>query len=190
MKRYALFSGILLVLALTSSIRNFWYLLPIAIVLVFLVDRRALTILLRWKFLLFLGILVFGIPIFIGQRDALFWGIPYSRDIFRMSVEMATRSVIILIAIKTFTGNISVEQMSHGFQRLRLVRFSEVFSVSMNLLPRIREIARETFQDFRQSCTSYYRPRAGFHFLVMLMARLLHFAESYTSPQNRLSDNS
>ncbi len=189
-KRYAFFSGILGVMALSSSIHNFMYLVPLAMAMVLLVDRRALFILLRWKFLLFLSLLVFGIPLFIGQRDGLFLGIPYSREIFRMSVEMASRSVILLMAIKTFTGNISVEQMSQGFQRLRLHRFSEVFSLSMNMLPRIRQIALETFQEFRQDSRGGFRMKEAFHLLALLIARLLHFAEKYATSENQLQNPS
>ncbi len=183
MKRYVFISLVLVGAALSLSYRNAVVLLPLALTAALFTDPGALRRIFRWKFLLFLALLVFAIPVFIGERNAQFWGISYSPDIFRMSVVMAFRSIMILIAIKIFTGHISVEQMAEALQRVRLKQFSHVFSISMRILPEIRAITLDTFQEYRTSVRGWNIFSETFDWTVKLMVRLLYFADRFDANQ-------
>jgi len=137
-------------------------------------------ILFKWKFLLFLGILVFGVPLFAGEKDAVFYGFHYSGYMFRMSVVMAGRSVLILMAIKLFTGRISVEQIAAGMKRIHLRHFSEVFALSMQALPEIRYIATTTYREHREAPRKRNIFSHLFGFAVQLIVRIIEYAENFS----------
>jgi energy-coupling factor transporter transmembrane protein EcfT len=101
--------------------------------------------------MLFLAILVIAIPVFLGSRDTALYGIPFSPTLFQTHVAMAHRSIIILLAIRILTLRIPLNQMERTFERLRLHRFSRVFSVAMDLLPQVRSLAQQSIQDLRQT---------------------------------------
>ncbi len=177
MKRYRITPLILLLSIVFINKRNMFLLFSVAMILSAVVDLQALRTLFRRKFLLFLGILVFGVPLFIGQRESAFLGIPYSHDILLMSINMGLRSLIILTAIKIFTGHVSVDQMSEWLKKIRLKNFSEVFATAMHLLPTVKEISLRTFDEFRNSPKRLNLFAHVFNWTAKLIARLLFFAE-------------
>ena len=183
MKRYLFVSSGLVILALFLSYQNLGILVPFGLGVALLVDASVLRRLFRWKFVLFLALLVFAIPVFIGQRNAMFYGIPYSPEIFRMSLVMAFRSVTILTAIKIFTSHISVEQMALALQRVRLKQFSHVFTISMRILPEIRAITLDTFREYRTSLRGNNILTETFDWTVKLIVRLLYFADRFDANQ-------
>ena len=177
MKRYWLTSLIVLSSIIFMNSHNMFFIFALTICLSIIVDYSALRPLARPKFVLFLVILMFGVPLFIGGRKAHFYGIPYSEDILLMSINMGLRSIIILTAIKILTNHISVEQMGEWLRRMRLKHFSEVFATSMKLMPRVKEISFETFSEFRRSPARLNLFTHVFNWTAKLIARLLFFIE-------------
>lgn len=178
MNRYVSIPLILLVMAFFTNEQTMFYFFPLTLAIGLITDRKALKIFLRWKFLSFLAFLILVIPVLIGKRESLFWGIPYSKDIFVMSLSMALRSVIILSAIKIFTNHISIEQMSRALQRIRLRNFSQVFAIAMNQLPQIKKIARETFDEFKRNEANANIFSHTLNSFARLIARILYYAEN------------
>lgn len=178
MKRYLFFLIILMIMAVSVNFTNQWFLVPVALAFLALLDLQVFRILLKWKFLLFLAILVFGVPLFAGTKDKSFLGIPYSFEIFQMSVEMAHRSVIILMSVKMFTNRISVDQMARAMQRIRLRQFSQVFALALKVLPEIRVITVNTFKEYRTRERRQNFIADAFHWLVKLMVRIIHYANT------------
>lgn len=166
-------------LALTINFNNQWYIIPPILIIIFIVERQAFLILFRWKFLVFLAILLFGTPVFLGKKDAILCGILYSLEYFEMSIVMLQRSIIILLSIKMFTNRISINQISNGLKNLKLYKFGEVFSISMRVLPEIRLIILKSIEEFRQ------KPRKSnifselFGWAVNLMSQILNYANQY-----------
>ena len=131
MRKTLLIFLIFLVMALVLNVRNQVIIFPLALAGMALLNTGVFRLFLRWKFLLFLGILVFAVPLFAGQKEALFLGISYSSELFRSSLVMAQRSIILLMGLKFLTSRISVEQMAQWLAGSRFKRFSQVFSLSM-----------------------------------------------------------
>lgn len=179
MKRYLFFSICLIIAATQVSFENQHFLVPILLGAVFFVDRQAIHVVLKIKYLLFLSILVFVIPALIGQKNAHLFGIPYSSRIFHISVEMAYRSTFILLAIKIITRKITTEQLVAAFQKIHLNQFSEVFSISMKMTPEIRKIFQRTFSEFRRSKGSKNIISETYRFTIKLFVNILFFAEDY-----------
>lgn len=177
MNRYRITPLILLLSVAFINTRNMFLIFSVAMILSMVIDLKALRPLLRWKFLLFLAILIFGVPLFIGSRESLFLGIPYSHDILMMSVNMGLRSLIILTAIKIFTNHVTTEQMGDWLKRLRLKHFSEVFATAMQIMPKVKEISLQTFEEFRHSPRQLNLFSHVFTWTAKLIARLLFFVD-------------
>ncbi len=181
MKKNLLILMIFLGIALSLNIKNQWFLVPAVLGTIFLMDRKVFRMILKWKFLFFLALLVLAVPLFAGIKDAAFYGIPYSSQMFHMSVVMAGRSIIILLSLRLFTSRISVEQLAEGMQRIHLRQFSQVFALSMQTLPQIRTIAGTTYREYRDKPRRKNIFAYFFNFAVILIIRILEFANTLSS---------
>lgn len=179
MRRWLFLLAAQLGLALVITWENQALLVPLALLPVVLLDPGALRILLRWKLLLFLGVMVAGIPLVAGSRSGSFLAVPYSPEYVRISVVMAWRSVVILLALRLFTRRISLDDLAERARRTRFRRFGEAFVLSMELLPSLRETALATYREYRGSM-----PRRGMvghthSWTIELMARAMVDAERF-----------
>ena len=179
MKRYLLLFFIYLSLALVLSAKNHIYIVPPIMISLFFIDKKVFRILTKWKFLLFLSILAFGVPMFIGDKDGLFRGIPYSSEVFLTSFLMVERSIIILLSLKMFTNHIPMDHMSNGLQKIRLKKFSQVFSISLQTLPKVKDLTSNTYKKFKQRTYKKNILSDIFDFMVQLIVNILKFADTY-----------
>ncbi len=177
MKQALFFLAVFVTMAVNVSFQNQTVLVPVAWTAIFLLDRRVFRMILRWKFLLLLAVMIFGVPLFCGDRDRVLYNVPYSQEMFQMSVVMAQRSLILIMAIKMFTNRISVEQISVSLQRAGLRRFGQVFTLAMEFLPEIRSIAVATLQEHRQRTDKQNPVSGALSFLESLLVRVLQYAE-------------
>ncbi len=163
-------------MALMLNFSNQFMILPVLLLVMFFLQADVYRFFLRWKFLVFLGILVLGVPLFAGEKNSTILGISYSRDLFRSSVVMAERSIILLMGLKFFTSRISVEQMSEAIAKSRFKQFSRVFSLSMESLPEVKTITLDTLREFRQESRGKRRFSNVSGYSIKLMVRILHYA--------------
>jgi len=167
--------------ALLITYQNQIYIVPVAVISMLLIDHRAFRPLLRWKFILLLIFLVFGTPLLLGEKDAHFFRIPYSSEMFQISLIMFYRSIFILGAIKIFTNKNSLEQLSISLHKIKLKRFGEALTISLETLPEIKSITRSSIGEFRKKKKSKNFLREIFDFVVRLLIKILKFAEDYHS---------
>ena len=177
MKKYIASSLILLAIALNVSFENLIFFVPLAWSIIAVVDPGAFRLLRRWRFLIFLALLILGTPLFIGDRSATFMGVPYSLEIFRMNLAMAHRSIIILLSIRVLTNHIPIDHISRHINRLRFPRLSQAVAISFRMLPQIKSITIESYKDFRQNERIQSGLVNGFDQIALLMARLLILAD-------------
>ena len=177
MKQALFLLAALVAVAVNVSFQNQTILVPVAWIAILLLDRRVIRTVLRWKFLLLIAVLVFGVPLFCGEKNNLFYGLPYSREMFQMSVVMAQRSLILIMAIKMFTNRISVDHIAVSLQKAGLRRFGQVFALAMEFLPEIRSIAVATLQEHRQRNPKQNPISGSLSFLESLLVRVLRYAE-------------
>jgi hypothetical protein len=159
--------------------QNQIYIIPVLWIAILILDRHAVKSILKWKFLLFLSVLILVFPLIIGEKDARFLNIPYSSQIFKSSTVMANRSLIILLSIKFLTNHISIEQISQWLEGIKLKQFSQVFSISLHIMPEIKQITHLTLQECRNEMKSINVFRSIFYGMVRLVIRLLSLADTY-----------
>jgi ABC-type multidrug transport system fused ATPase/permease subunit len=178
-KYYLLLLAGYLIAALMLTYQNQIFIVPAAIVSMLLIDRRAFRPFLKWKFILFIAILVVGTPLILGKKDAQIFNLRYSSSIFQISLVMFYRSIIILGAIKIFTNKISMTQLSTALHKIKLKKFSDALAISMETLPEIKIITQESIGEFRKKEKSKNFIKELFDFFVHLIIKILKFAEVY-----------
>ncbi|MEJ2048371.1 MAG: hypothetical protein P8Y60_00740 [Calditrichota bacterium] len=178
-KYYLLILAAYLVAAMILTYQNQIFIVPTAIVSMFLIDRRAFRPFLKWKFILFIAILVIGTPLILGEKDAQIFGLRYSSSMFQISLVMFYRSIIILGAIRIFTNKISMTQLSTALYKIKLKKFSDALAISMETLPEIKIMTQESIGEFRKKEKSKNIIKELFDFFVHLIIKILKFAEAY-----------
>lgn len=143
--------GIQLALAISITFENQILLVPLALLPVLLLNPWLFRTLLRWKLLLFLAIMVGGVPMLLGEKTATIMGIPYSPEYVRATMVMASRCVVILLALQLFTSTLSLEELARRVSRTRFRHFSEAFMLATELLPELRGTASQAYREYRLS---------------------------------------
>lgn len=184
MKKYILIFLIFIICAFLISWESQWYLALPVYLAIGLIHRDALRLVFRWKFLLFIFLILFGIPLFLGDQNATVLGIKYSYEYFQKSTVMVNRSLIILFSIRMVTGKTSPEQVSNLFKKMRLKNFSEVYSIAMTVLPDLKYIARNSFQHASSSPPDSHIFKKLYEKIVILMVGVLGLADQYYQNQN------
>lgn len=177
MRKYLLVLLFQFGIALSVTYSNQFYTVPLAMLPIVLTDRSVLRILRRWKLVGFLVLMIFGVPLFVGDRSALFFGIPYSPEYFKISVVMGYRSIIILFSLKMFTNRIPLRELARRMQGGRFSKFGQVFSMASDLLPELRQVAVKTYTDYKGSGRDRNIVSHNFHWVTELIVRLLLTAE-------------
>lgn len=175
-------------LAVFITYENLWYIVPAVLIVIFITEKKTFQLFLRWKFLLFLTILSVGVPLFLGTKDESFWGISYSKEYFQMSIVMVNRSIIILLSIRMFTNRISIGQISHALNRIKMQKFGQVFTISMHTLPEIKKITLDTITEFRHTPRNQNIFIELYNYMIKLIVRVLIYAYHYdTQKDNQLN---
>jgi energy-coupling factor transporter transmembrane protein EcfT len=178
-KRYLyLFIGILVSAVLINQ-SNQWLIFIPLVLLIFLIDQQPFHIFLKWKFNLLVLNLLLGIPLILGKKDSSFFGIPYSQEYFQMSLVMINRSILILLGIKMLTNKINIQQIGQSLHKIRLQRFSEVFSTALRVLPEVKVITHNTYREFKRTPRDKNIMSHLYDWLVKLTIRILYFADQY-----------
>jgi len=178
MKRHVALLAAQFLLAVSITFENQVVLVPAALLPVILIDRALLRALLRLRLLLFLGAIIGGVPLLLGEKTAIFLGMPFSPEYFRSGVVMVDRCIVIMLALKLFTSRLSPEELTARARGTRFHRFGETCSLALELLPRLRNTARGTWREFRAA-----KPRGSFvahtaSWTIELIARVIIAAEN------------
>lgn len=185
MKKYILYFVLLTVTAWQLSFGSMLYLAPAAWLMLLVIDRRALSAVLRWKTLALLSLLVLGVPFLIGNREAAVLGLPFSAAVFRMNMVMAMRSLIILAAVRMLTNRIPLEHLSGYLRRKGLYHFSRILDISQDILPRVWRVTGEFTCSLRQEKRKdiTFITRSMVHFFAGMLCLADDYMDFYTGEE-------
>lgn len=184
MKRILLITLLFIGSAVLLSWHSQLFIIPPVFLTIFFIHPKAFHLFLKWKFDIFILLLLFGIPLLLGEKNAILFGIPYSYEYFQKSLVMVNRSLIILLSIRMFTGKISPEQLSMWLNKLHLHNFSKVLSISMGVLPELKVITYKSFREARPSPGNMHLFKRLFKAMVRFMIEILSFADQYYQDQH------
>jgi hypothetical protein len=165
--------------AVCITYQNGWLLVPVALAPVLLLDRRLFRVLLHRRLLLFLALMVVGVPALIGTKTASFMGVPYSPEYLRASLVMVLRCMVILLALRLFTSRLSLVELAERVRHTRFRQFGEAFILATELLPRFRATATQAYAEFRTGLPARNLLHHTASWTVELIARVLVDAEQY-----------
>ena len=184
MKRILLITLLFIGLAVLLSWNSQLFIIPPVFLTIFFIHPKAFHLFLKWKFDIFILLLLLGIPLLLGEKNATVFGIPYSYEYFQKSLVMVNRSLIILLSIRMFTGKISPEQLSIWLTKLHLHNFSKVLSISMGVLPELKVITHKSYREARLSPGNIHFLKKLFNAIVGFMVQILSFADQYHQDQH------
>jgi hypothetical protein len=149
--------------------------IPSFIILAIL-NPKGLKIFLKWKFLVFIVILICIIPLISLKKESLFMGIAYSGDFLRTNLMMLQRGIIIILAVRMFTSKISLDVLSAKLRRIKFMNFGEILSIAITVLPQISELAVKPLKgiSFRKLKFSFLSEYA-----VSVIVNVIRYADKY-----------
>lgn len=169
-----------LTLALIVSVDNQGWVLPLALGPVLVLDRGAFRVLVRGRLLLFLALMVGGVPLVVGTRSADVLGVPYSPEYVDASLLMLYRSLIMLVALRLFTRRIRLDELATSLQRTRFRQFGDAFALSLELLPQLRATSRNAWRAYRRGRGSSGLIAHTRDWTVDFVTNMLLYAERYS----------
>jgi len=110
---------------------------------------RALKRLLRWRWLLFLLLLVLPNALWLGEADRVLLGVPFSLSGFWVGVGMALRAAVMLFAVVAFSTSIDIAEVAGLLERLGLRGLGFSMGVAVNLLPSLLDSYRNAWHTLR-----------------------------------------
>ena len=110
---------------------------------------QSLRRLLRWRWLLFLGLLILPNALWLGEADQVFVGVSYSLAGFWVGVGMALRAVVMLAAVMVFSTSVGIAEVAGLLERLGLRGLGFSMGVAVNLLPSLMVSYRNAWHTLR-----------------------------------------
>jgi energy-coupling factor transporter transmembrane protein EcfT len=92
---------------------------------------------LRW--LLFLLLLALPPVFFLGEIDSSFIGLDYSSEGLAVSLQIALRFIVVLIALNGLTGSVEITAIAGLLERFGLQGLGFSMGVALNLLPSLQK---------------------------------------------------
>jgi len=107
---------------------------------------RAFRSLMRWRWLVMIGLLALP-PIFlVGEIDRSLAGIPYSSQGLLNAAQVALRILVVLVSVQGLTTSIDISSVAGMLERLGLHGLGFSVGVALNLLPALQHSAQNAWR--------------------------------------------
>jgi energy-coupling factor transporter transmembrane protein EcfT len=93
----------------------------------------------HWRFLVFMLLLAIPPIFFSGEIDRSLFGVSYSSEGIRISLQIALRFIVVLIALNGLTGSVEITAIAGLLERLGLQGLGFSMGVALNLLPSLQQ---------------------------------------------------
>lgn len=103
----------------------------------------------KLRYLLLMLLLAAPSLFFLGELDSIFWGIHYSSEGLKAGLQIASRFVIILVAVQGFTSAVEIIALAGLLERFGLQGLGFTIGVALNLLPYMQQSSIHAWQSLR-----------------------------------------
>ena len=105
------------------------------------------TLKLRWLCLM----LLLAVPslFFLGEPDSIFWGLHYSSEGLQAGLQIASRFVVVLVAVQGFTSAVEITALAGLLERFGMQGLGFTIGVALNLLPYMQQSCVHAWQSLR-----------------------------------------
>jgi len=127
----------------------------------------ALRRILRPRYLVWMLLLVLPTLFFLGERDAIWAGVPYSSVGLLAAAQIAVRYVVVLGAVQGFTGAVEITALAGMLERFGLHGLGFSLGVALNLLPSLQQSSTHAWHALRMRGGLRRQRWRGLQLLVM-----------------------
>lgn len=143
--------------------------------------KPAMKRLLRWRWLIFLAVLILPNTLWNGEVDATLAGIAYSNEGLQTGLAMAMRAGIMLAAVMWFTASVEISEVAGLLERIGLKGLGFSMGVAVNLLPSLMQSFRNAWHTLQmRGGIRRLRLRAIRLLMVTVFANALRRADEIT----------
>lgn len=118
----------------------------VCLLLTWLVQPRAFGGLLRWRWLVMIGLLSLPAVFLVGSLDRSLAGVPYSAEGLLSALQIALRVVVVLVSIQGLTLSVDISSVAGLLERLGLHGLGFSVGVALNLLPTLQQSAQNAWR--------------------------------------------
>ncbi len=143
--------------------------------------RPALRKILRWRWLLFLIVMVVPPALWQGERETVLGGITFSAEGLQLGLAMALRAGIMLAGVMWFTSSVDISEVAGLLERTGLRGLGFSMGVAVNLLPSLLQSYRNAWYTLQmRGGLGKLRLRTARLLLVTVFANALRRADEIT----------
>ncbi len=144
----------------------------------FLVYREAFRRLLRWRWLLLMGLLIVPSAFWMYDCDLTVMGIPCSEAGLVAGLRIALRALVVILVIDVFSSHVEITEVAGLLERLGLKGLGFSMGIAVNLLPSLRQSSEHTWHSLRMRGGFRAQRWQALRFLsVTVITSALHRAE-------------
>lgn len=144
----------------------------IIFLVVYLIEKRALYMFLRWKIWLSLLIMFLLTSSLIGKKDTEVLGIWISSYGMKEGFNLGLRAIILIFATKLISKKIRVEELICYFDRFKLVGLGFSIGIGLNIISAITDCVEHTYYSAKQK--GCFRRNIVFNFKLMFIRTMLN----------------
>lgn len=146
MGQSVVFLWVLAMIMLAPARLLLWIAVICLIMILFSYTGLTLNRLLHPRRLLLLALMALPPLFFLGQRDQVLMGIPYSSTGAIAAAQIALRFVVVMAAVDGFTRTVEISELAGLFERLGLKGLGFSLGVALNLLPALQQSSLNAWQ--------------------------------------------
>ena len=105
--------------------------------------------LLRWRWLIFAGLLVVPSMLWVGETDQVLFGIPISSSGLQAGLHMLLRALVVILAVDGFSSVVDITEVVGLLERVGMPGLGFSMGVAVNLLPALRTSSQNVWRSLR-----------------------------------------
>jgi len=131
----------------------------------------------NYRFWLMIALLVIAVPLFTGNLESRFLGIPYSADQLGKMLLMSTRGISVFLFIQILTTNLDSQRTRKLLSTLGLQKYDTLFDLSREALPALRSIMGARIGKFKNPQAKGHLPKHPLRFATTVLEDIIQLAE-------------
>jgi len=104
---------------------------------------------LNWRWIIMMSVLAVPAVFLLGEIDSNFRGIAYSAEGLDAGIQIASRFIVVLLAVEALTRSVNITAVGGMLERIGMQGLGFSIGVGLNLLPSLQNACLHTWQSLR-----------------------------------------
>lgn len=131
---------------MATTVEHMFWTAGLCLLVALLVYPRAFRSLMRWRWLVMIGLLALPPVFLVGEIDRSLAGIPYSSEGLLNAAQVALRILVVLVSVQGLTSSIDISSVAGLLERAGLHGLGFSVGVALNLLPALQQSAQNAWR--------------------------------------------